>query len=127
MSPGRSASPRIEHLLAPPSPSTYSHAAAQHVTTCSRRSRLSDPDKVRVLPEGLGRTVIELLRWFRDEVGEGNFARQETETLEEALAIHFRRPEDLSRFLASFPRLELADETRSRGYAFHHPLPKLRS
>ena len=74
--------------------------------------------KVRIPPTGLGRDLIELLRWLAREVGEGNFARHDTETLEEeALAIHFRRPEDLNRFLASFPRLELADETRSRAYA----------
>ena len=54
--------------------------------------------------------LLEMLRWLRDEVGEGNFARRDASSLDrEILAIHLLRPEDAMAFLAAFPKLELAD------------------
>ena len=73
--------------------------------------------KVRVPPQGFGPVLIEILRWLRSEVGEGNFARHEAERLEgEALALHFRQLRDASALLCAFPQLELADKTSSRAY-----------
>jgi hypothetical protein len=58
-----------------------------------------------------------MLRWLREELGGGNFARHEANTLGgEALAIHFHRIEDALDFLASFPEVSLVDGTEARGY-----------
>ena len=74
--------------------------------------------KLHVPPHGFGHALIDILQWLRREVGEGNFARHEAETLEEeALAIHFRRLEDAAKFMGAFPDLRLADGTASRPYA----------
>ena len=75
--------------------------------------------KVRVPETGFGVHLIEILRWLREELGEGNFARHETDSLDgEALALHFRRIEDALEFLSSFPEVSLADGTTSRMYRF---------
>lgn len=68
-----------------------------------------------LVPElGFGKGLLEMLRWLRDKVGEGNFARRDASTLEsEILAIHLRRAEDAEAFLSAFPKLELADGTTS--------------
>lgn len=73
--------------------------------------------KLRVPDLGLGTVLIEMLRWLRSEVGENNFAYHDAETLEgEALALHFRRFQDLAAFLRAFPKLDIADTTTSRAY-----------
>lgn len=76
--------------------------------------------KFCVPPNGFGQILIEILRWLRREVGHGNFAHHDAETLveeEETLAIHFRRLQDASAFMAAFPDLQLADGTGLRSYA----------
>jgi hypothetical protein len=74
--------------------------------------------KLRVPPAGFGQNLIEILRWLRREVGNGNFAHHEAETLEEeALGVHFRCLEDAAAFMTAFPDLQLADGTVSRSYA----------
>ena len=73
--------------------------------------------KLRVPEAGFGALLIDMLRWLREELGEGNFARHAADTLDgEALAIHFRRIEDALLFLSSFPEVCLADGTETRGY-----------
>ena len=73
--------------------------------------------KLRVPEEGFGTFLIAILQWLREELGEGNFARYEADTIDgEALALHFRRIEDALEFLAAFPEVSLADGTRSRRY-----------
>ena len=82
--------------------------------------------KLHVPPHGFGHALIDILQWLRREVGDGNFARHEAETLEEeALAIHFRRLEDAATFMSAFPELQLADGTTSRLYARQRLSPRL--
>ena len=65
---------------------------------------------LRVPEAGFGHQLIEMLRWARSELGEGNFAREDAQAAEgEALSFHFRRIEDARAFLEAFPKLELAD------------------
>lgn len=74
--------------------------------------------KLRVPDLGLGKVLVEMLRWLRTEVGEGNFAYHDTETLEgEALALYFRKIPDAAALLSAFPKLETADTTTSRTYS----------
>lgn len=76
--------------------------------------------KLHVPPHGFGHALIDILQWLRREVGDGNFARHEAETLEEeALEIHSRRLEDAATFMGAFPELRLADGTASRLYTRH--------
>ena len=73
--------------------------------------------KLHVPEGGFGTFLIAMLRWLREELGEGNFARHEADTLEgEALAIYFHRIEDALEFLLNFPEVSLADGTMSRMY-----------
>lgn len=73
--------------------------------------------KLRVPDPGFGQVLIDMLRWLRAEVGEGNFAYHDAETLVgEALALHFRGLPDVVAFLRAFPKLEIADTTTSRAY-----------
>ena len=73
--------------------------------------------KVVVPPQGLGSSLIEILRWLQCELGDGNFARHEADVLEnEALALYFRRIADAAAFLQNFSHLELADGTTSRAF-----------
>ena len=82
--------------------------------------------KLHVPPHGFGHALIDILQWLRREVGEGNFARHDADTLEdEALAIHFRRLEDAAAFMSTFPELRLADGTASRLYARQRVSPRL--
>ena len=78
-----------------------------------------------LVPEqGFGKVLLEMLRWLRGEVGEGNFARRDASTFErEILAIHLRRPEDAAAFLAAFPRLDLTDGTTSHANQEHAESP----
>jgi hypothetical protein len=73
--------------------------------------------KVAIPPGGLGRTIDELHRWLREEVGSTEYATHSGHGLGvDALCLYLRRPEDLARFLVAFPLLELADGTRLRDY-----------
>ena len=79
--------------------------------------------KLHVPEAGFEPLLLDMLRWLREELGEGHFARHEADTLEgEALAIHFRRIEDALDFLASFPEVCLADGTGSRAYTSQRSL-----
>ena len=79
--------------------------------------------KLRVPDLGLGKMLVEILRWLRTEVGESNFAYHDTETLEgEALALYFRSVPDAAALLKAFPKLEIADTTTSRAYSSQAPL-----
>lgn len=81
--------------------------------------------KLRVPDLGLGKVLVEMLRWLRTEVGECNFAYHDTETLEgEALALYFRRIQDAAALLSAFPKLETADTTTSRAYSSQALLKK---
>jgi len=73
--------------------------------------------KLVVPPLGFGNDLNTMLRWLKAEVGPGNYAQHSGQTLGgDAISVHFRRPEDLVRFLEAFPFLELADATTSRAY-----------
>ena len=73
--------------------------------------------KLRVPTTGLGNTLTDLLLWLSAEVGPGDYAQHPAATLGgEAMAVHFRRAEDLMRFLEAFPMLDLADGITSRVY-----------
>ncbi len=81
--------------------------------------------KLRVPDEGFGTFLISMLRWLREELGEGNFARHGADAIEgEALAIYFCQIEDALDFLAAFPEVALADGTRSRGYKAQPMVPR---
>lgn len=74
--------------------------------------------KIAVPAGGLGRTIDELHRWLREEIGPGEQATHSGHGLgTDALCLYLRRPEDLARVLAAFPQLELADGTTSRAYS----------
>lgn len=83
--------------------------------------------KLRVPPHGLGRVLTDMHLWLAAEVGPGDYAQHSSATLGgDAVAIHFRRIGDASRFLEAFPLLDLANGTTSRAYT--SPLfPKGRS
>ena len=71
------------------------------------------------MPQDGESELIETLHWLREELDEGNFARQETEAFQgEALALRFRRIEHALVFLSGFPKPELADRTKTRAHTW---------
>jgi hypothetical protein len=73
--------------------------------------------KLRMPSTDLGHVLTDILLWLSAEAGPGEYAHHHSQTLGgDAMALYFRRSEDLVRFLEAFPLLELADGTTSRAY-----------
>ena len=67
----------------------------------------------------LGSDLTTINSWLDREVGRGDYAHHSGGSFggaRERTAFYFRGPDDASRFLQAFPRLELADGTTQRGY-----------
>ena len=88
---------------------------AQHIT-----DDLAYPIRIKFcVPEfGLGSTTDRMVEWLGHEVGQGNFAVHNAQTISSsAVAVYFVSLTHAQRFLSTFPALEMADGTQSAVYS----------